>query len=439
MTLTLRQRDAKNQIREYTRANHHDLFLRMQKASLHKAFHHLIDPNHEEYGARYNFFKGGRGGMRTTSIAKCFVDWMLEKKVYLVAARSFQNSINSSNKKAIQDAIEFMGLYHRFEIKRDEIEADTGSLCVFKGLERNPDSFMSLEGADVLWWEEAGAATLATLRKATPTIRKKGSRIIFSYNPELEDAPIESFRRENEGHKLGCVTRHTNYLDNPWCPEELKLDAEQLKSKDYEQYLWVFEGQYWSASEASILGRRLKGYAFDENVDGFDGPFLGIDWGYSQDPTAVTESYIKGNSLFIRRAAGRTKLELSDTGRWLIERVPNLKKYVSYADSARPETISHVGREIPLIRPVEKGKGSVEDGVVFLQSFDEIVVHPECQSDTLGELRAYSFKVDSNQNVTKVVSDKNNHYSDSLRYGLSPRIKSNTPSFGRHGIGYVRH
>lgn len=418
----MQSNDAVLELRELARTGNRTLFKQIQNRQVHKAFHHLTDPSHQDFGRRYNFFKGGRGGMRTTSIARAFVDWMADGPIRLCAARSFQNSIADSNKQAIEDQIYALNLSDRFNITERYIESDVGAVCTFKGLERNPDSFKSFESLDVLWWEEANAATRSTLDKVTPTLRKKGSRLIFSYNPEDRDDPIENIQKVNANHPLGCVTRHTNYLDNPWISEELIADALALKASDYERYLHVYEGQFWSQSEASILGKKLRSWQFEID-ESFKTPFIGIDWGFSQDPTAITESYVRENKLFIRRSASKVRLELTDTAAWLKSKVPAVTRFASFADSARPETISMIRREIPLIRPVEKWKGSVEDGVAVLQSFDEIIVHPECGPDTLSELKAYCYKLDRNDNITSDILDANNHYSDSLRYGLSPIIK----------------
>lgn len=422
-TLTDERKAGKKELREWARLNDRPLFLRLQKRGVHPAFYHLIDPAHEDHGKRFNFFKGGRGGMRTTSIARCFVDMMADAPVRLCAARSFQNSIASSNKQALEDQIIKLGLEHRFTVTRDYIESDTGAVCTFKGLERNPDSFKSFESLDALWWEEANAATRSTLDKVTPTLRKSGSILLFSYNPEDADAPIEVLQKTYENHSLGCVSRLTHYLHNPWCTEELKADAEALKASDYERYLHVFEGEFWAQSEASILGRKLKSYAFDID-ESYGTPMIGVDWGFSQDPTAVVECYVRGNSLFIRRSANKVRLELVDTADWLLNKSPSIAQYRSFADSARPETISMVKAKVPLIRPVDKWAGSVEDGVSVLQSFDEIVVHPDCQHDTASELRAYCYKTDKNDNITRVIEDANNHYADAVRYALSPLIQA---------------
>ena len=100
------------------------------------------------------------------------------------------------------------------------------------------------------------------------------------------------------------------------------------------------------------------------------------------------------------------------------------------ADSARPETISHVKSTgngtrlaLPRIVGVEKWKGSVEDGIAHLRSYKEIIIHPRCVK-TLNEARTYSYKVDRlTGDVLTDIVDKNNHYLDAVRYALGPLIK----------------
>ena len=78
---------------------------------------------------------------------------------------------------------------------------------------------------------------------------------------------------------------------------------------------------------------------------------------------------------------------------------------------------------MPYIKGVEKGKGSVEDGLIFMQSFTEIVIHPRCV-ETIKEFGLYSYKLDRDSGrVTDIVVDANNHYIDAIRYALQPLIK----------------
>ncbi|MGN7160835.1 terminase large subunit [Sphingomonas sp. SAFR-052] len=96
--------------------------------------------------------------------------------------------------------------------------------------------------------------------------------------------------------------------------------------------------------------------------------------------------------------------------------IPDAEKWWLTADSARPETISHLrGHGFPRIRPAAKGARSVEEGVEWLKSYD-IVVHPRCQH-LIDELTHYSYKTDSlTGQVLPILEDKNNHMIDALRY-----------------------
>ena len=78
-----------------------------------------------------------------------------------------------------------------------------------------------------------------------------------------------------------------------------------------------------------------------------------------------------------------------------------------------------------LIKPAHKGKGSVEDGVLYLQTFDEIVIHPDAECAYV-ELAAYSYKTDKHGEPTTIIQDADNHYADCVRYALEPLIR------GRH-------
>jgi phage terminase large subunit len=98
--------------------------------------------------------------------------------------------------------------------------------------------------------------------------------------------------------------------------------------------------------------------------------------------------------------------------------IPESEKWPIVADSARPETISHMQKNgFPKIMPAIKGPKSVEEGVEWLQSYD-IVVHPRCKH-LIDELSLYCYKVDDKtQMVLPILADKDNHVIDALRYSL---------------------
>ena len=252
-----------------------------------------------------------------------------------------------------------------------------------------------------------------------PTPRYGQVRFYVVFNPRFEhDATWQQFIINKDERTLHITI---NWHDNPWFPESLNNQRLRDLRGDAGRYAWIWEGQFLKISDNSILAKKLKMLDFEINPT-FGTPYIGIDWGFSVDPTAIIECYIFQDSLYIRNAASKVGLELDDTGAYLIDHVPNVLKYTSRADCARPETISKVKKEIPLIKGCTKWKGSVEDGVVALQTFKAIYIHPDAQC-CFAELAAYSYKTDDSDNPTTDIEDKNNHYADALRYAIEPIVR----------------
>jgi phage terminase large subunit len=420
-----------NAYREHCRKNNRAEFLRIMRAQTHEHFWHLFDETHPEHNKRFGFFEGGRGGGRSTNISRSIVSVSLDKKLRIIAGRSFQTSVEQSCKHDIISQIEDMGVVDKFKILKRSgniLCLSTGALIMFGGFERADKTVKSMSKIDILWWEEADAATKSILYKIEPTIRKKRSRIIFSWNPTEKDAPIEKFKELYRQSRLGSVERKTNYHDNPWCSESLIASAELLKKKDYERYLHEFEGNFFTASEHSIFGKIVKELDF-EVEENMGTPMIGIDWGFSKSKTTIVECYLRGRDLFVRRCAFKVDLGLLDTPPWLIKHVPLVLKYTSRADSARPETIDLCRKSIPLIKSVLKPPGSVESRVKYLQGLDNIYIHPECQRGTAEELISYQWKLDRFGEATMVPEKENDDIADAIGYAIQPKIGDNSPKF----------
>jgi phage terminase large subunit len=105
--------------------------------------------------------------------------------------------------------------------------------------------------------------------------------------------------------------------------------------------------------------------------------------------------------------------------------IPEAEKWPMVADSARPETISHMRKNgFPKIQSAVKGAKSVEEGIEWLKSFD-IVVHPRCKH-TIDELTLYSFKTDQmTGKILPVLEDRDNHVIDAVRYALEGARRAN--------------
>jgi phage terminase large subunit len=150
-----------------------------------------------------------------------------------------------------------------------------------------------------------------------------------------------------------------------------------------------------------------------------------MDFGFAKDPTTAIELWIQGDRLYVRREAHRVGLELDATADFMRQRIPGIEQYAMRADSARPESISYLSRHgLPRIEGVKKWPGSVQDGIQFLRSFTEIIIHPDCPK-TIEETTLYSYKVDRDTgDVLPVIVDAFNHCIDAIRYAITPLIKA---------------
>ena len=184
----------------------------------------------------------------------------------------------------------------------------------------------------------------------------------------------------------------------------------------------VWGGQCRSLSDAQVLKGKWTVEAFVHKPD-WHGPYFGADWGFSQDPTALVKLWISDNCLYAEDEAYGVGVEIDETPA-LFKTVPGADKHLIRADNARPETISYMNRNGLRVEAVQKGKGSVEDGVAFLRHFERIIIHPRCKH-TAQEARLWSYKTDKlTGDVLPILLDKHNHTWDAARYALEPMIKA---------------
>lgn len=393
-----------------------------------------------ETPARYKISHGGRCGAKSTNFARALVGIADSRKVTVLCAREFQNSTADSVYQLLVNEIEGLGLSDRFRVSKTTITNKvTGSRFRFVGLRRNPKSLKSFEGADYCWVEEAETVSDRSWEILIPTIRKPGSEIWISFNPDQKTDPTYKRFVESppdavdEKGRPYCIVKRVNWTDNPWCSDISKREARDLARKDPDAYMHVWEGEPWTRSDAQVLHGKwtideftpvtwLKG---EEASGNWDGPYLGNDFGFAVDPTVLVKLWIRENVLYFEHEAYKVGCEISDTPE-LFDRVPHARDYRIYADRSRPETISYLrGKGFNITRCID-WPGSVQDGIAFLRGFDRIVIHPRCKN-AIVEARLYSHKVDRlTGDVTKEIVDAHNHCWDAARYALGPVIRRNS-------------
>lgn len=375
---------------------------------------------------RYKGAKGGRGSGKSHFFGELLVEAMvIDKDLSCVCVREIQKSLKFSAKKLIEGKIQELGVSHLFDVTQTEIRRKGGlGICIFQGLQdHTADSIKSLEGFRIAWVEEANSLSARSLELLLPTIRAKGSEIWFSWNPDQQDDPVQKLFDDAiaaNDPDFACV--HVNFLDNPFCPEELIQEARRHHKYNPDSYGHVWLGEFNVKNDAKIFNGKWEVDYFEPANDWE--PMHGLDWGFSQDPTAAVQTYVHDNILYIRREAVKIGLELDDTVDFIEQRIPRICKHVVRADSARPESISHVRKKgMVQIEPVDKWPGSVEDGIAHMRSYNRIVIHPDCV-EAQTEFRLYSYKIHKQTgDILPDIVDKHNHVIDAIRYALAPLIK----------------
>lgn len=203
-------------------------------AKIPEAFAFLFDPS------RYKVAKGGRGSAKSWSFADALLLTGMENPLRILCAREIMNSIKESVHRLLSDRIKSLGLEDFYTINATAITGRNGTNFLFVGLFRNVNQIKSLEGIDRVWVEEAESVSKDSWDLLIPTIRKPGSEIWVTYNPQFEDD--DTHQRFAVNPPDNAVVRHVNYDDNPYFPDVLQKEMEQDKARDKSKYETVWLG-----------------------------------------------------------------------------------------------------------------------------------------------------------------------------------------------------
>jgi phage terminase large subunit len=362
--------------------------------------------------ARYKGAWGGRGSGKSHFFAENLIARSLKEKVDAVCVREIQKSLAQSVKKLLETKIQDMDVGQHFRVLNTHIESQHGGIIAFQGMQNHTaESIKSLEGFDIAWVEEAQSLSQRSMDLLRPTIRKPGSELWFSWNPNAQTDPVDVLLR-GENPPPDAIVVKANYKDNPWLPDVVKGEIEYDRKRDPAKFTHIWLGGYQQHSEARVF----KNWQVEEFVLPPGTVYrLGADWGYAIDPSCLVRCAINGNRLYVDYEAYQIGCEIVNLPE-LFMAVPEAEKWPITADSARPETISYMrSHGFPKMNAAVKGAKSVEEGIAFLQSFD-IVVHPRCEH-LVDELTHYRYKTDPLSGaILPLLEDKNNHLIDSLRY-----------------------
>ena len=166
---------------------------------------------------RYKVLHGGRGGGKSWSVAAVLLVMAADRPLRILCAREIQKSMRDSVHRLLRDQIVKMGMEQFYEVFDTEIRGANGSLFLFTGLQSHTvDSIKSFEGVDIVWVEEAHGVSKKSWDVLIPTIRKEGSEIWLTLNPDMDTD--ETYVRFIEAYSPDTWVVQINWRDNPWFP-----------------------------------------------------------------------------------------------------------------------------------------------------------------------------------------------------------------------------
>jgi phage terminase large subunit len=205
---------------------------------------------------RYKVMYGGRGGAKSWGVARALLILAANNPLRILCAREFQNSINESVHHLLQAQITALKLDSFYDIQNQSIKGANGSEFVFAGLKNNVTRIKSFEGVDIAWVEEAQTVSKGSWDTLIPTIRKDGSEIWITFNPELESD--ETFKRFVLRPPGDAAVVKVNWTDNPWFPEVLEKERLERKERDPDGYQNIWEGNCRVSLDGAIYARELR-------------------------------------------------------------------------------------------------------------------------------------------------------------------------------------
>lgn len=215
---------------------------------------------------RYKVMHGGRGGGKSHSVAQALLDLGARSQLRILCAREIQKSMRDSVHRLLKDYIIKMGLTAFYEVTDTEIRGLNGTLFLFTGLQSHTvDSIRSFEGVDIVWVEEAHGVSKKSWDVLIPTIRKDGSEIWLTLNPDMETDETYVRFIAGAGDDTWCV--EINWRDNPWFPEV--LNQERLKAKrtmSDEDYGNIWEGKARRVAAGAIYRHEIEALYADGRI-----------------------------------------------------------------------------------------------------------------------------------------------------------------------------
>lgn len=359
--------------------------------------------------ARKKIIQGGTSAGKTFGILPVLIDIACKTPGLEISVVS--ESIPHLRRGAIKDFIKVMRMTGRFIESRWNRSLLTYTYANGSYIEFfSADQEGKLRGArrNILYINEANNIDFESYYQLA--IRTSGD-IYLDFNPTHEFWAHKEVLPEKDSEMIIL-----NYKDNEALPDTIKSDIEAAKKKANTSSYWA---NWWKVYGLGEVGS-LQGVVFEnwEKIKSIPkgAKYLctGLDFGFTNDPTAAVDLYQYDGKIIVDEAIYQTGLHNNDIANLL-------KGKMVYADAAEPKSISEIKRSGVRISAAKKGKDSITFGIDILQQKKLLVT--EDSTNVIKELRSYTWEKDkTGERINKPI-DAFNHSIDAMRYAATMKLK----------------
>ena len=396
----------------------------------------FYDLHRDVVSGAHTYYKldGGRGSTKSSFVGSEIILGMMKdaqagELTNAVVFRRYKENLHDSVYEQLMWAIDKLGVSHKWRGTVSPLRITyipTGQVILFRGADKvkKAKSIKVSKGyIKWLWFEELDEFENAEkIRSIQQSVVRGGARftVFYSYNPPKSQRswvndPIE-------WGKPGIVCHHSTYLTVPreWLGEQFIMDAEHLRDTKPEAYAHEYLGEITGSGNAvfdNIAGDAIT----DEQINGFDRIYNGLDWGFYPDPWAFNRMHYDAGrrTLYIFDELTKYKAGNRETADALFKLGITGNDRIT-ADSAEPKSVQDYKDYGLFCRGAIKGPGSVDYSHKWLQSLTKIVIDPVRCPDTYKEFTEYEYERAQDGTITSGYPDANNHHIDATRYATEP-------------------
>ena len=356
--------------------------------------------------------QGGTRSSKTYSLAQLIILKALQEqgKVYTICRKTLP-ALKGTAYRDFFNILEEHNLYNPNNHNKSEL--------TYK-LNKNEIEFISVDmpqkirgrKRNILWLNEANEFSFEDWIQLS---LRTTENIYLDFNP----SDPYSWIYDNVMNREDCTFIKSTYLDNPFLPEETIKEIERLR--DLDSNYWKIYGLGDMAQPTETIFRQFE---IANNVPTEAKLIaLGMDFGYSNDPTAIAEVYKLNDNLYINEliySKGLTNQDIAEKLREL-----NITRQTEIiADSAEPKSIEELHRQNFNIKGAKKGSDSINMGIDVLRRFKLHITKNSI--NTLNEFKYYKWLTDKNGHiVNKPATNQQDHIIDAVRYVALNKLMTN--------------